>query len=73
MIQISAKNNYSGILDFVASENVRLEDIANYFNKQVDFGEYTYETPIISNRTLQAKFPPAWYTSLGNIQRFLKE
>ena len=73
MIQISAKNNYSGILDFVASENIRLEDIANYFNKQVDFGEYTYETPVISNRTLQAKFPPAWYTSLGNIQRFLKE
>ena len=73
MIQVSAKNSYSGIIDFVASSNIRLKDIANHFSKTVNFGDYFYETPIISNRNLQEKFPTAWYTSLGNIERFIKE
>jgi len=73
MIQLSAKNNYSGIIDFVSSENIKLQDVAENFDKQVTFGQYTYETPIIPNGTLQAKFPPAWHTSLGNIERFIKE
>jgi hypothetical protein len=73
MIQVSAKNSYSGIIDFVASRNIRLKDIANHFSKTVNFGDYFYETPIISNRNLQEKFPTAWYTSLGNIERFIKE
>ena len=73
MIQVSVKNNYSGIMDFVASRNIRLKDIANHFSKTVDFGDYFYETPNISNRYLQEKFPTAWYTSLGNVERFIKE
>ncbi len=73
MIQVSAKNKYSGIIDFVASKNIRLKDLATHFSKTVNFGDYFYETPIISNRHLQEKFPTAWYTSLGNIERFMKE
>tara|TARA_A100001515_G_scaffold133685_1_gene123100 strand:+ start:879 stop:1601 length:723 start_codon:yes stop_codon:yes gene_type:complete len=73
MIQVSANNNYSGIMDFVASKNIRLKDIAKHFSKTVSFGDYLYETPVISNRCLQEKFPTAWYTSLGNIERFIKE
>ena len=73
MIQMCAKNNYSGIIDFVASKNIRLKDIADHFSKDVNFGGYTYQTPVISNRSLQDRFPTAWYTSLGNIERFMKE
>tara|TARA_A100001515_G_scaffold123060_1_gene106768 strand:+ start:6080 stop:6802 length:723 start_codon:yes stop_codon:yes gene_type:complete len=73
MIKVSANNNYSGIMDFVASKNIRLKDVAKHFSKTVNFGDYLYETPVISNRCLQEKFPTAWYTSLGNIERFIKE
>ena len=73
MIQVSASNNYSGIMDFVASRNIRLKDVAKHFSKTVSFGDYLYETPVISNRCLQEKFPTSWYTSLGNIERFIKE
>jgi len=35
---------YSGIIDFMANDSVKLSEVKNYFNSTTELGNYTYET-----------------------------
>jgi nucleoside-diphosphate-sugar epimerase len=35
---------YSGIIDFMASDSIKLSKVKNYFNSNTELGNYTYET-----------------------------
>lgn len=35
---------YSGIIDFMAKDSVKLSEVKNYFNSTTELGNYTYET-----------------------------
>ena len=70
-IQESFRNKYTGIIDFVSSGNISFHQIAQMLGKQVKFGKYTYETPILPNQSLVQVFPTAAFSSKENIQRYL--
>jgi NAD dependent epimerase/dehydratase family enzyme len=72
-LNIAIKKDYNGIVDFVSSANITLQEVADLLEKKVNFGSYLYETPKLSSENLASVFPPAVLTSKQNVKRYLKD
>lgn len=72
-LNIAIKINYNGIVDFVSSANITLQEVADLLEKKVSFGKYVYKTPELSSESLASVFPPATLTSKQNVKRYLKD
>jgi len=72
-LNIAIKKDYNGIVDFVSSTNVTLQEVSDLLEKKVNFGSYVYKTPELSSENLASVFPPAALTSKQNVKRYLKD
>lgn len=63
----------SGIYDFISSTSVTLGEVARYYNKDVSFGEFKYETKTGDNCGVSNLNPNGHRTSLETIEEFLNE
>lgn len=72
-LNIAIKKDYNGIVDFVSSTNITLQEISDLLEKKVNFGSYVYKTPELSSESLASVFPPAALTSKQNVKRYLKD
>jgi nucleoside-diphosphate-sugar epimerase len=72
-INIAIQKDYTGIVDFISSTNITLQEISGLVRKQVRFGNYEYKTPKLSSEDLAAVFPKAALSSKKNILRYLKD
>jgi nucleoside-diphosphate-sugar epimerase len=47
-------NNWAikGVIDFTSTENITLEEITNILKAEPEYGNYTFNTPLVSNRDL---------------------
>jgi nucleoside-diphosphate-sugar epimerase len=61
-----------GEYDFVSATNVTLEQIAARYNKEIDFGEFTYETNLSQVLVENNIHPHKERTSLETIELFLE-
>jgi len=62
-----------GEYDFVSSTNVTLAEIASHYNKNVTFGNFTYETNLSKILEKNNLHPCKTRTSLETIELFLEE
>ena len=62
----------TGTYNFVASENVRLLDLAERYNKNVRFGHYTYETGLNDHKEIENLYPYPERTSRDVVELFLR-
>tara|TARA_R100001082_G_scaffold110317_2_gene89942 strand:+ start:1074 stop:1799 length:726 start_codon:yes stop_codon:yes gene_type:complete len=62
----------SGTYNFVASEGVRLLDLAEHYNKNVRFGHYTYETSLNDLIEVENLYPYPERTSSDVVELFLR-
>tara|TARA_R110002020_G_scaffold76558_1_gene193912 strand:+ start:17982 stop:18707 length:726 start_codon:yes stop_codon:yes gene_type:complete len=62
-----------GEYDFVSSTNVTLAEIASHYNKNVTFGNFTYETNLSKILEKNNLHPSRTRTSLETIELFLEE
>ncbi|HBY69107.1 MAG TPA: hypothetical protein DEG69_15980, partial [Flavobacteriaceae bacterium] len=62
----------TGIIDFVSSKNINLQEISSFLNKNVSFGKYQFCTPEISNKKLIGLYPKMDKTSKDVLSEFLQ-
>ena len=62
----------TGTYNFVASEGVRLQDLAEHYNKNVRFGNYTYETSLNNLIEVENLYPYPERTSRDVVELFLR-
>jgi len=62
-----------GTYNFTASENVKLQEIAEHYNKNVKFGHYTYETTINDLVEVENLYPYPERTSRDVVELFLRK
>lgn len=62
-----------GIYNIAASSTVKLSQIANYYNREVNFGRYSYQTGHIVNDKVSKILSQFKRGSLENIELFLNE
>ena len=62
-----------GKYDFVSSTNVTLNEVADYYNKKVQFGEYKYTTNLQKMNPQHNIHPIAERTSLETVKLFIEE
>jgi len=72
-INLSFASDTTGIIDFVSSDNLKLQDIGDMFGRDVTFGEYFYRTGDINNDNLISIAPSLNKTSLEVVKSFLGE
>jgi len=72
-IKFAIKENLQGIYNMVSSQNITLLEIANMFNKKVNFGSYVYKTGQIDNNKIASVFPIFKKTSKEIVNKFRKE
>ena len=73
IIRYAYNNNISGTYDVVSHENITLEQVASMCKKSCSFGEYTYNTPNVTNQKLLADFDFMNKSSVQVVQKFIKE
>tara|TARA_R110000824_G_scaffold101386_6_gene240862 strand:- start:851 stop:1579 length:729 start_codon:yes stop_codon:yes gene_type:complete len=70
-IKYSISEDITGTFNFTSSDNISLGEVESYFNKNVIFGDFFYETPSLSNEKLIDLFNQADRTSMEVINKFL--
>lgn len=69
----SFDKNISGIYDVVSNNNVMLEEISKFFEKNCQYGSYKYITSEIDNTKLKLDFDYMDVDSLTNIINFTRQ
>jgi dTDP-4-dehydrorhamnose reductase len=72
-ISDSCKKKVSGIFDFVASDYLVLEEICNYLNAKVEYGNYIFATNRTSNSNLINTFPKYNKSSWESLKYLIEE
>ncbi len=72
-IKFAIKENLQGIYNMVSSQNITLSEIANMFDKKVNFGSYVYKTGQIDNSKIASVFPVFKKTSREIVDKFIKK
>lgn len=67
------EQDLTGIYNTTSASNISLQDAANHFGYQAQFGEYQYRTDNVNNEKAAKILSNFGNTSLENIQLFLKE
>jgi len=70
-IKIALEQNLTGVFNLASVENIRLADVASYFKKNVEFGEYRYMTGKICPCKALIYCNNFKNSSLKNIKTFL--
>lgn len=69
-IQLAIEKDLTGIYNLAANGNVTLHEVAAHYNKQVEFGDFHYQTPHLSNEKATHVCNVFSSSSLENIERF---
>lgn len=70
-VKLAVKNDLQGIYNLASSENITLSEIADLFQKEVRFGEYTYTVGNIDNNKVKKLLPVFKKTTREIISEFL--
>jgi hypothetical protein len=68
----SYKENINGIIDFVASDNIKLKEISKILKIKANYGNYEFISPRVANSKLLQHFPELNKTSKETFKQFLK-
>lgn len=68
----SLKNNITGVVDFVSSSQVTLQQVTQALSLDCSFGSYIYSSPIVSNNKTVKVFPQADKQGLDIVIDFSK-
>lgn len=71
-IESALHSQLSGTYNIAASNNVSLGEVANFFNRSVQFGNYTYHTANINNTKAATILSKLTNTSFENIKTYKK-
>lgn len=69
----SIRDNLTGVYNVVASDNISLKQVSEYFDYYPEFGDFTYSTPTIYNNIPDHISEMGKTTSLENIKRFIED
>ena len=72
-IDFAIESDLSGIYNVASSENVSLSEIADFLDKEVEFGEYRYDVGAIDNRKISSVFPAFTKTSWEIVTQFVEQ
>ncbi len=71
-IQYALERELTGIYNFVAKDNITLQEVADHHQKIASFGEYEYQTQNINSDKINVLIPECLKTSAQVIQEFIK-